>query len=365
MNNASSHKAKKAKQRERRVHRERMETRARAAYRSTFPETVVNPGDAEPGYVAMVRDAVQRLRFDDDILFAPAMIEAAELIRQQGFGWLSEGMTAAQQRNPRENALFLMLMSVGNVLYALMPQGDLEEWALTNSLQVLPYRNQFAVRCYGLQRVKHPGGTIYHSPFRPTAIIGGGPKIIGYTTHALHQLYDRIVPAWRTYLGQADAFAFARNLVHYEPAHLPDGQDAFVVWEKCHEHCWYGHMAEAILGPVQAATGRWMFRVGYAPVILHQGFAAAKTLLPPGYRGTPEFELLQRAVIPREMRARLRQSASNLTTKYLQTTGDFSALKFFHEAGIAQVVPLKDDIYKTYSDRPERTGLITQNTRSQ
>jgi hypothetical protein len=82
---------------------------------------------------------------------------------------------------------------------------------------------------------------------------------------------------------------------------------------------------------------------------VHKGFAAARTLLLPGFRYTPEHNVLRATRIKdrakkRDLYARAEKQGSN------GTRFDFELLKWFHDHGVAQV--------KTFDNQDRGTDAI-------
>jgi hypothetical protein len=91
-----------------------------------------------------------------------------------------------------------------------------------------------------------------------------------------------------------------------------------------------------------------------------RAFAVATTFLCPGHDGTPEHALLARSGDGGGRGGAggsacggldaLVRAARRTCTLYLQRTGDFSAVRWFHEHGIPQVVPTPRPLYRPYPE---------------
>jgi hypothetical protein len=100
-----------------------------------------------------------------------------------------------------------------------------------------------------------------------------------------------------------------------------------------------------------ARCERWFhYRVGYCPVSFHSDLALATTLLFPGMnrqKGTPEGRLIERSGLPTgEIDCMKAHVESQLSMKALANSGDFSLVKWFHDHGVPQVVPIDKDVFK-------------------
>jgi hypothetical protein len=68
-------------------------------------------------------------------------------------------------------------------------------------------------------------------------------------------------------------------------------------------------------------------------------------MLCPGYRGTPEAALLAGARISSQQRRQLQEAAQDSTLATALKQSQITALKWYHENGVPQVVVLDRDIY--------------------
>ena len=125
---------------------------------------------------------------------------------------------------------------------------------------------------------------------------------------------------------------------HFERCDLHGGQLAFTFYDQCAEGFFHGLYVKEVLGEGVAIGHQSYYRVGYCPAVVEGDFIKAKTLLFPGYRGTPEYGVIARARIPADQKEILRQRAKTMDMDQLQRTGDFSLIKMFHDGGVPQVI---------------------------
>ena len=328
----STHKLRKRVERQQRVRRDRHRRQQRRAYHEAFPAWTIEPGPAPQRLVSLVEAAVRSLRLDDTTVFTARDKQLLRVTKRCGFGRAS--LTAAPE-------VLSLLFKVGQALYARMHGPAFERLLLDCDVRVFPLGNTLQARCYSLLRHAGPGGTIYYSPRLPAVSIGGRSYTVGFTRHAVEQVYERLVPSWRTFEGHSDAFQFIYGSTSFEPCELAGSRPAVTFFADARPGCWAREYVRRVVGPEPADSRQaYAFRVGYFPVALHGRFAVAKTLLLPGYKSTPEHALLRGWSAGRDPDGRLRQSAFNLSAAYLMATGDFSALRFYHEHGVPQVVPV-------------------------
>jgi hypothetical protein len=190
--------------------------------------------------------------------------------------------------------------------------------------------------------VKGPGGTIYHSRFKPTIDINGQKKIVGFSQHAIERICQRIVPRWHTYLGLGNAFAFFDQCVRFDRSDLPDGQLAFTFYDQCRKGFSSWRFVAEVLGDDTEDDGRFYYRVGYCPAVIEGNFIKAKTLLFPGHRNTPEHRLVWASDVPVEVK----RQVEDMDAAWLEATEDFRLIKFFHQRGVPQVIHDERELFK-------------------
>jgi hypothetical protein len=178
---------------------------------------------------------------------------------------------------------------------------------------------------------------------KPTIETLGKQQIVSFYRHAVERVYERVVYFPETYDGHEHAFAslhdWSRSLVQ----HWANGHGlGFVVHNECHQHDASGAYVKEVLGENAWAEKRYFYRVGYCPAVISGELLVAKTLLLPGMKGTPERAWYMKTVAktPSERR-RFDTDVLRLTGSKPCTTGDFSLIRLFHDAGIPQVVQVE------------------------
>jgi len=311
---------------------ERGRRRQELARRAALPRFAFEPGDAPPEFVALVREALDGFRLDDGGVFSPAQV--AEFIGLRSLGLC-----------PRPRTLF----ALGQAVLDRVPADRLAAHVPTSDVLFLAGGREIRVVFRSLRRRKGYGGTAFHSPHEPTIEVGGRRLVVAFSAHAIRRACDRASPAWRTYLGLGDAYALFHQCLEFEPVDLPGGGPAFTFYENCgslvpgvpggHKMFWSGELARGVLGRQYDGRTPWSYRVGYCPAVVENGLLKAKTLLYPGQRGTPEYDLILLAEPDPAERRRKLDEAWRQDAARLRETGDFSLLRWFHEAGVPQLVP--------------------------
>ena len=209
-----------------------------------------------------------------------------------------------------------------------------------------PVETAVRIRTTSLKTAKSPGGTVYYSSYQPTATFDGDERVIAFSTHAVHRICERTVVDWTTYDGFGDAFAVLNRCRHYEPCVLEDGGPAFAVYNTCVQGFLSHAIAVHTLGELDPGVN-YVYRVGYCPVVFHDRFAIAKTLLTPGMDKTPEIGAMLRAnVIKHSEKSKWYDRASALTFAGLKESGDWEALRLLHEHGVPQVFPWEGELFE-------------------
>lgn len=75
--------------------------------------------------------------------------------------------------------------------------------------------------------------------------------------------------------------------------------------------------------------------MGYCPAVVEGEFFKAKTMLYPGWRGTPEYETLRRAGLPPRQKAEWLEFLDEMNALKFKTEAS-PLLKWFHEQGHEQ-----------------------------
>lgn len=238
--------------------------------------------------------------------------------------------------------------ALGHAIFTRIGEAKLLEFIPYSDVMVNPVGREWRITFRSLKRQRSPHGTIYYSRHEPKVTIDGVPKVVGFSRHAIEQTCERIVPTWRNYAGLGDAFAFFSTCVYFEPCVLPSGQRAFTFYEPCDVPGFFLHTyAEQVAGISGEASGCCV-RIGYCPADVSGDFFVARTLLPPGFRDTPERALLSRVPLGGPERQHLLELAASNDMPTMIAKHDFTALRFFHENGVPQVVKIGRPIHGSF-----------------
>ena len=168
-------------------------------------------------------------------------------------------------------------MTLGTVLYQRLP-GDLIQPARCLDLhhRFGLHDRKLTVLCRSLQARDTRNGTAYFSRRMPRIRFHGfqGDRVVAFFTgsrsrHALERICERTVYDWRTYSGQADAFAFLDNCVYFEDCTAVRGEPSFVVWNSCVPHHASWDYVEQVLGEKVTLQGDYyVMSPGGGPLLL-------------------------------------------------------------------------------------------------
>lgn len=339
MSKPSDRRRRKQKARQRADARRKHQAEQKRIYAEKFPGFAFQPNGAPPEFVKIVQRAIKKINFRDPQSFSTWETEFYKAGKKHGSVVIGDVL---RQTEGDPAARLGLLGKLGHLVFSMIPQDELRRWIPYHDVQILPAGRQIVVVFHSLRQAKGPGGTVYYSRFKPELQIDGQSKIVAFAQHAIQRTCERIVPRWYTYTGLGDAFAFFDQCVHFERADLPDGQLAFTFCAHCQKGFFHWRYVEEILGEDVEDDDHCYYRVGYCPAVVEGDFIKAKTLLFPGHKGTPEYRFVWASDVPFEMK----KQAKVMNAAWLQATGDFRLVKFFHQRGVPQVIHNEREFYK-------------------
>ena len=348
-------------------HQQLMADRPRVFPEFSFPQSEADIAHVDPEFVAAVTETAKRLNFRDRALFDEVDVRFHRTMKSSGFNAamaeLEErvaGLDDDGQSNARK-ILYITMLKPGLAIFDILKRkGLLDRRVPYCDFQVRHVDVDFAITFDALLKTRTSHGAAHHSRRRPVMEIGGRLLTPAFTRHAVERAVQRLVMEL-DYMWAGDVFSFFSMNTHSEPVSLNGGRDAgFSMWAVCGGESCFTHeaYAKACLGDAYAEGRNYYYRIGYFPVAVDGEFACAKTCLTPGLVGTPEEELLRRSKISKTLEERLWAGVRNTeTAKRLAETGDFSAIKWFHENGIPQVREFDQDVFN-FSPRNNNTKVL-------
>jgi len=322
----------------------------RRRYRDRFPDFVFEENKADQAFVDAVKPLIKGLDFRDKSLFQPEETLFLELMKAEGYQEAVATVlrrTHERHRYPTEVALAFLL---GYKIFELLRRaGQYERWIPYHDIEVLPNLRRFVVRFSSLLSARTPGGRRYFPSHKPKVTVRGKDYTACFSRHAIERLCERAVGDWRDYAGAGDAYALIAKTKWFEPTHVDYRgriQYAFAVYQACFKGFVSGWYTEEVLG-VETENDRFLYLAGYCPIAIFDSLAGATTMLSPGMRGTPEAKLLTASDLPRAEKERIRKSGETAASfSKLVETRDFSAIKWFHDNGIPQVIEVNETRFK-------------------
>lgn len=339
----------KKREREKRNRQVKAEEAARVRRKADrYPRLVLNEEEAPPGLLSLVNEALNEIDLADPKQFSRAVRLYFRLQRERGSLAALKKIKESWEGSDSEWQVFQVQVScaIGQRLFKLLEDRGLHSYIPFTDIQVLPIGPRMVVTFRSLCERKSDHGKIYYSRHEPTLVVGGVERRIGWMRHAIQRACERIVPSWRTYGGLGDAYAFFDQCLYFEPCVLPDGGPAFTFYESCPPGFYRYRYVTDVLGlKTPDPNKQFYFRVGYCPVVENEGFYVAKTILFPGFKNTPEWELLRQAPLPRDQRRAMMERAKEQEFSTLLEDEDFSLIRWFHENGVEQVREFSKTIY--------------------
>lgn len=325
---------------------------AAQAITNQYPAIVVDPAGGDPVFVAAIQELADRFNFNDDSCCPADMRAHCKLFKQHGLSKLRDfarSADAAGHADPDgmtgEVAYILLLSSLinrlGDWLFRNLPERYTQHPLPYYYFHVDAQEDEYRISFSFLPSVRVPElkSPIFYSPLTPTVEMGGGKWKLGFIDHVLERACERISSTQPiTYQAFQGCQLYFENCIYYEPVTLPSGQEAVRLWHfvVTSEHADYvtnlaGEMPEDSLGD------RRCFVIGYCPLEVIRLNAVGITLLFPGYRNTPEADLLNRTPLPHRLREHLRSAAEDNTLARLMNKETLDVMRWYHQNGVPQV----------------------------
>ena len=345
-----------AQERDKRVLERALEIKRR--HRAEFPDFVFREEHGNPEFVAIVKEAVQRFDFaelekiDQDVFRIMKKFGA-----ERALASLKNVMRKFQEEGADDIYVnlgdTLWFLSLGHAIFSHIHDDVKRKFLPMNDVHFQYSDNVIVAKFRSLLTQKSSGGTTYYSRYKPTIDFEGKKYIVGFSTEALKRTCERTMKDPLRYADLGEVYAYFEDCQYFEPCTLRDESRAFSFFDECGEHSptvasWQLGLAETILGTreVDPAKGKLYYRVGYCPIVFDRGFAKAKTLLFPGFNKTPERAVLDKAHMPLDTKRCLQRLAKDSNLRHLWETNDISALKWFHDNGVPQVIQTTKPLFR-------------------
>lgn len=343
MSKPSAKKQRKQKARQRAVAKRNVKAAERRRYARKYPQFVLlDAADADPRFVAHVERAARSIDLRDRSLFSGVESGLYKQIKKHGHSFTKQ-LFEELSADPVKQAIWAF--KLGSIIFSRIPRDRLLAYIPYNDVHVLFGGRDIFLKFLSLRQQSGQNGIIYYSRRRPTLDVDGVPKIVGFSRHAIERVCERVVPRWENYAALGDAFAFFDQCLHFERSDLHSGHLAFTFFANCTKGFVCQHFVDEVLGRSIDDGENFYHRVGYCPAVVEGDFVKATSLLPPGFRGTPEFTALVQADIPWFEKNTMLQQAQTMDLDRVMTERDFELTRWFHDAGIPQVVESEKSFY--------------------
>ena len=246
---------------------------------------------------------------------------------------------------------------IGEKLLTLLGPHEVTQWFPYHYCQVGsdPSGHSWRLHCDSLlSHVTADGRPLYYAATRPQLTVRGAPHTVAFTPHAIRRLGERVAWSPTTYADLGDVFGIVRDCTHVTTVHLYPHQLALVLYGDCVPGFVSDRYPDEILDVRQPHTP-YRYRLGYCPLVQDGDFWVATTLLPPGYKGTPEYTVLLKTALPPTLKDRMLHQCDDFTYHRICTTMDFSLLKWFHQHGVPQVLPTPGAVHEGAPTPPGRS----------
>jgi hypothetical protein len=174
---------------------------------------------------AVVRTLTQ-IRAEHERHFKRPLLDLFRLARELGFHRARYVANNIQETNALGCHFELAL---GERLFSLLPPELVGRSFPFHDVKVvnnLPDNRSILVYFDSLGQAPSRFGTIYYPQSRPTVVVDGQRKVVGFSRHAALCICERTVYDWRTYGGRGDAFWRLDGHLRYELGPLADGTAA-------------------------------------------------------------------------------------------------------------------------------------------
>jgi hypothetical protein len=174
-----------------------------------------------------------------------------------------------------------------------------------------------------------------------------------------------MAPKWKTsFTDLMRVVRFVALVPSLELIHLHGDRAAIALFADCGDPLTVVHeiYAKKLLGLKRhdPCDKRPEYRLGYCPIESDGAFVVAKTFLPPGYKGTPEYGMLIKSKLPKADRTTLLSLARDHVRDHEQADDWLPLIKWFHNNGVPQVRLGIQDYRDCYDSRFAEMREFTQ-----
>lgn len=321
-----------------------------------YPVFVLGRQDADPKFIAAIQKAVRQFDFLDTKKLGLGLQSFFKLGKEAGF---AEAFRAFEQV-PSINycgeqltgyAKFAAVLTyLGFQILHLVPMELRQKYMPFNDVAIEPFQREIRLNFSSMDSTSGAGGRIFFGRHRPKISFEGNDYTVAFSRHAIERICQRLNPQYMEYGPAGDIHAIFSTCVYFEPIVLYGGQPAFALFDFCgikgsrsYQTNTVGVFGEENIRPF---GGELYYRIGYCPVVFENSFAKAKTFVPPGFRGTPEYGLAlnseMRPIEKRKFLERISVDSGDENEGCL----NHEATKWFHDNGLPQVFQWSHEVFR-------------------
>jgi len=206
-----------------------------------FPKFEVSEeSTANPVFIDAVLDAANRVNFDNQSHFQKLDHLFWEVMARDGFQGLQEiwkrgnqvfGKTSPDSGDSMRSLSFSKL---AEAIYSKLPSSIKGRFMPHNFFVVQPKGKTLQLCCNSLISKPTSRGNIHFSFYSPFLESPDGKRMLGFSSHALQRICERIAPRWKTNFAELAQFLrFVAFVPPFEMTCLQGGQTAIVLFAVC------------------------------------------------------------------------------------------------------------------------------------
>lgn len=212
------------------------------------------------------------------------------------------------------------------------------------------YSENWYIELKALSTHKTKLGNVHYSNRYHRIEVDGEKFIVAYTKHAIQQLFSRQYNNQVSAAAIANTFCLIDSTIHYEIEKLVDGQLAIVLYDLIYKDHALTETVIKIMGDDYDVRSSYYQKVGYYPIELIDKYAICKTLIPCGYRKTPEYQGVKKHFCNSPELHEILESISQYDfgqfkmDLYQNNYIKYNPLEIFHRAGVSVVNSYEHEI---------------------
>ena len=206
-----------------------------------FPKFEVEPSlTADLEFIDAVYSAARKVNFNDCNHFDKLDRKFWELMATDGFQRVEQiwkkgnRVFAATLQNSGDFMKTMTMTKLAEAVYSQIPANVKVRFMPHHHFIIEPRGKVLHLHCNGLLTKSSSQGNIHFSLQTPFLESDAEKRALGFTTHALERICERIAPKWKTeYVQLIDFVRFVVDVPPFETAHLHGGQPAIVLFAVC------------------------------------------------------------------------------------------------------------------------------------